>query len=144
MRHIAVVSPPNCGGGGGSPYYHDHPIDDDDDNDDVDHTLQHEVSCRYGSIPDESATTNTNIHPNTTSAFSSYTTVLPNDTNHNDVNDWNKDDSYTDLLCLEEILSLSDSHHSHQSCMTQQSSPDAASDDMWFETWGNEGTTSII
>lgn len=142
IRHIAVVSPPNCSG---DSYYDDHPIDDNDYVDD--HTLQHEVSCRYGtkSIPDESsAATNTNIHSNATSAFSLYTTVLPDDANHNDVNDWNKDDSYTDLLCLEEILSLSDSHHSHQSCMTQQSSPDATSDDMWCDTWGNEGTTSSI
>jgi hypothetical protein len=142
MRHIAVVSPPNSGGGGGS-YYVDHRMDDEDDID----CIQNHHGSASGTlpsvhIPDESitttATTTTNsIVANATSAFISYTTS--NDTNHDYENDWSIDNLYTDLLGMEEILSLSDSHHSYQSCMTYQTSAEVQ-DEMGCDVWANKGT----
>ena len=129
MRHIAVVSPPNCGS---VPFGHDHPIGS---------IRKHQASPSYepgtkilpASLENTYTTTN---HHDGTSAFISYNTL--NDMNYengtDNVNDWNND-LYTDLLYAEEILSLSDSHHSHQSCLTNDDDYE-----MLCDSWGNDAT----
>ena len=168
MRHIAVVSPPNCSGS-----YSD---DNSNNKNESNNKSKDYNTCLYDGpdsgttppihniIPDHNVaatTTTTKTHNRTaTSAFISYTSkssnflermdvdhslatslfhreshcsdakhgddkcIVMNGTNQTDVDVHDANAKYTDLLCLEEILSLSDSNHSHWSFITSASGCD--------------------
>ena len=155
MRHIAVVSPPNCNGQYNSNcnYNCNEEVDGNNSNEMIytaDDTTDSYVGPESSSTvtipltrtPLENVTTATTTskatttttqtpHRNTTSAFISYTPssdqsnhqrhCIDNTAEHSEdhVHDDNyNDEKYTDLLCMEEILSLSDSNHSYQSLIS--------------------------
>jgi hypothetical protein len=150
MRHIAVVSPPNCNG---------KEIDDNNENNNtmsnsnnIGPKLGPEPSTRV--VPGCTTTSTTTISQrNATSAFVEYASCDQMDVDHTTIptspikmildqsqgnrTDTEKSDNmfhgcytkldkfneenFSDLLCMEEILSLSDSNHSHRSFITNAS-----------------------
>jgi hypothetical protein len=202
LRHIAVVSPPNCNDIGIDDNYHHHhhhpnshegnAIDgnntDQPESSTIPSTRTSIVECGTALVTVATTTTPTPHRNNITSAFVPYTlgdqmdddpttttgiiptspiTTIHNpnqsmgrenpcngcflDTNNNFKNSDGDEivvdddnEKYTDLLCMEEILSLSDSNHSHRSFITNTSVPGDDNDDgETIHTWYDSGSTIV-